>query len=94
MIPRLPAVQQHIRIRAAGFFEGIRKDRQAIEGAILVERGGDGDDGRREPCGIGDDGTEGIVTNYVEENMSNKFNIRKSRRLKILRSRTIGPVTK
>ena len=67
VLRRHPAVEQDICVRAAGFFEGVREDRQAVEGAILVDRGGNGLDGRREPCGIGGDGSEGIAENVAEE---------------------------
>jgi hypothetical protein len=65
VLPRLAAVEQDIRVRAAGFFEGIREDRQPVEDAILVDRGGDGLHGRRNPSGICGDGPEGIAEKPV-----------------------------
>ncbi len=47
--------------------ERIREDRQAVEGAIIVDRSGDGLNGRREPSGIADDGAEGIAEDVAEE---------------------------
>jgi hypothetical protein len=90
VLARFPTVEQEVGVRAAGFFERIREDWQAVEAAILIDGIGDGDSGRGEPCGIGDDGSERIVTNYVEANLSNKFHIRKRKRLDILGSSSIS----
>lgn len=51
MLPRLPAVEQHIRIGAPGFIERIREDRQSAESAGFVDGRCDGDGGRRELIG-------------------------------------------
>ena len=57
---------KNFSIRASGFFEGIREDRQAVEGAIRVDCGGEELHGRREPGGIGDDGSEGVAEDVAE----------------------------
>ena len=55
------AVEEDIGIRAAGFFQRIGEDGESVEGPVGVDGRRDGDDGRREPSGIGDDGTEGVA---------------------------------
>ena len=65
MLRRFPAVEQHIGVCAAGFFEGIREDGQPVERAILVDGGSDGLDGGREPREICDDGAEGIAEDVI-----------------------------
>ena len=57
---------KNFSIRASGFFEGIREDRQQVEGAIRVDCGGEELHGRREPGGIGDDGSEGVAEDVAE----------------------------
>ena len=64
---RLPAMEQYIRVCTANFFEGIRKDRQSVEGTILVDVRSDGLDGGSQPCGIGDDRPEGVAEDTVAQ---------------------------
>ncbi len=67
VLPRFPAVEQEIGVRAAGFFERIREDRQTVEGAFPIDGGSEGHGGRREPGGIGDDGAEGVAEDVADE---------------------------
>ena len=73
MRPGAAAVEQEIRVHAAGFLQRIGEDRHALECAVGVDRRRDGDSGGCEPCGIGDDGTEGIAEDVAEETALNKF---------------------
>jgi hypothetical protein len=81
MLARLPAVEQQVGAGATGFFECIGEDRQPVEGAGFVEGLRDGDDGWREPGGIGGDGTEGIardIPELIAELATNTLGIRGS----------------
>ena len=71
MRPNAAAVEQNIRIRAAGFLQRIGENRHAVEGAAGVDGVRDGDGGGCEPYGIGDDGTEWIASHVAE--MDTKF---------------------
>ncbi len=61
MLARLPAVFQHIDIRAAGIFQRIRQDWHAVVGPVVVDGLREGGDIAGEP-GRGDgDGPEGVA---------------------------------
>jgi len=48
-------------IRAAGFFQGIGQDGQAVEGSVVVDAFGEGVHGRRLPRGVERDGAKRIA---------------------------------
>jgi hypothetical protein len=58
MLARLPAVVQDIGIVAAGVFESVSKDGEAVEGSVIVDGLGQGGDVRRSPGGVERDGAE------------------------------------
>ena len=55
---RLATVIQDTRIRAAGVFEGVAEDWQAVEGLIPVDRIRQAENGRREPRRVECNGAE------------------------------------
>src|SRR5262249_22037076 len=62
-----PAVAQNIRAEAARVFEGIRQDRQSVEGPILVDGLGEGDHVGRDPAGVDADRVEGVAEDVTDQ---------------------------
>ena len=65
---RPAAVVQDVGVVAAGVFEGVGEDRQAVEGAVVVDGLGKGGDVRCSPGGMERDGAERVaedVTNQI-----------------------------
>ena len=52
---------------APGFFQRIGQDGQAVEGAVGVDAGGEGDGGFRSPAGVECDRAERVAENAAEE---------------------------
>jgi hypothetical protein len=63
----LPAVVQDVLVRAAGVFQSVGQDGHAVEGAVGVNRLGDGGDGGGQPGALEGDGTEGVSGNVNNE---------------------------
>ena len=61
MFPTAAAMSQNVGIGAAGIFQGIGQDRQAVEGAVGVYGLGETGDGAREPGGVKGDGPERVA---------------------------------
>jgi hypothetical protein len=59
MFPRLSAVIQDVLVGAAGIFEGVGQDRQAVEDAVVVDGLGKTGDRGREPGMVECDRAEG-----------------------------------
>jgi hypothetical protein len=55
MLTRLPTVSQDVLIRAAGILQGVGQDRQAVEGAVVVDGLGEGNDAWSKPARINRD---------------------------------------
>jgi hypothetical protein len=54
-------------VGAARVFKGVSKDVQAVEGAFLVDAARKGEDGRRPPRRVYNDGAEGVANDFVDE---------------------------
>src|ERR1700677_3967368 len=70
MRPRRSAVGQHVAVVTTDFFQGVRKDGQAVEGSVVVDGLRRGDHLGREPGVVEDDGAEWVaedVTEYFTE---------------------------
>src|SRR5207237_847960 len=64
------AVVQDVRVGAAGVFQGVRQDRKAVEGALLVDALGQRDYRPVVPCrptGVKGYGTEGIANEITQD---------------------------
>src|SRR5262249_48630425 len=63
---RVTAVIEHVGTGAARVFEGIGENRQAVEGALIVDALREGDDVPGPPGGIDPDGTESVAEDVTE----------------------------
>ena len=66
MLPRLAAVIQDVGVVAAGVFEGVGEDGQAVEGPFVIDGGGKGNDGGSEPDGIDGYGAERVAEDAAQ----------------------------
>ena len=66
MLARLSAVVQDVRVIAAGVFQGIGQDRQAVEVAVVVDSCCEGNDGGSAPGRIAGRGPEGTAENATK----------------------------
>jgi hypothetical protein len=67
MLARLPAVVQDVGIIAAGVFEGVGEDGQAVEGAVIVDALCQSDGVSCSPRKIRVGGTKRIAGNVAED---------------------------
>src|SRR5262249_21263206 len=67
MLARLSAVVQDVGIVAAGIFEGVGEDGQAVEGSVVVDRLGQGDDVRCSAGGVESDRAEGVAEDVSDK---------------------------
>src|SRR5260370_1202871 len=67
MRPVGSAMGKNIAVVAAGLFEGVGEDRQAVEGPVLVHGLGKSSDRGREPTRVESDGAEGVAENVTQE---------------------------
>src|SRR5205823_743354 len=64
------AVVEQLRLGAAGVFEGVGEDGQALEGRLVVQRAGQADDQAvvpGQPGGVDPDGPERVAGNVAEQ---------------------------
>jgi hypothetical protein len=78
MLPRLAAVIQDVGIVAARVFEGIGEDGQAVEGAFVIDGGGERNDGGGEPGKIDSYGAEGVA-DYVANDVALNLGLTENR---------------
>ena len=62
----LPAMIQNVGVGAAGVFEGVGEDGEAVEGTVGVDGFGELRDGGGEPRAIEVDGAEGVADNFSQ----------------------------
>src|SRR5262249_12988349 len=67
MRPWPPAVAQNIRVKAASVFEGIRQDRQTVEGPALVDGLGEAGHVGRSPGGVDTYRVEGVAEEVTDQ---------------------------
>src|SRR5262249_30185515 len=67
MLTLLPAMVQNVAVVAAGVFESISEDREAVECALVVDRLDELLGCGREPGGIECDGAEGVAEDAAEQ---------------------------
>jgi hypothetical protein len=64
MLSRLAAVAQDVGVGAAGFFQSVSEDGQAVESSVVVDRLGESSNSGSEPSGIEGDGLEWIAEEF------------------------------
>ena len=91
MLPGLPAVVEDVAIGAAGVFQRVGEDRQAVEGAVIVDGLGNGRGSRITPRGVERSGAKGIAQ-HVAKTIGFRYRS-PSRRFPLEMPEKIGPTS-
>jgi hypothetical protein len=67
MLATRTAVGQDVGVVATCVFQGVGQDRHQVEGSLIVDRLGEGNDRRSEPSAVESDGAEAIAEDFPKE---------------------------